>query len=133
MFPFDSTIFVGILIVLTLAAYALILKKLAPRPIQTKLPLLGPEKNSKSKLKSKIVKKRVEKLGEKRVEKLGEKRVEKLRERIVSKPVVFEKPESLCSQYFGYLRTLPKNTSIPDECLGCSQIVDCLTFVDVTE
>jgi len=32
-----------------------------------------------------------------------------------------------CSHYFGYVRTLPKNTPIPDECLWCPSIVDCLT------
>jgi len=38
-------------------------------------------------------------------------------------------PESLkkCSHFFGYVRTLPKNTPIPDECLWCPSIVDCLT------
>ncbi len=32
-----------------------------------------------------------------------------------------------CSHFFGYVRTLPKNTAIPDECLWCPSIVDCLT------
>lgn len=32
-----------------------------------------------------------------------------------------------CSHFFGYVRTLPKNTPIPDECLWCPSIVDCLT------
>ena len=31
-----------------------------------------------------------------------------------------------CSHYFGYVKTRPKNTSIPDECLWCPWIVDCL-------
>jgi len=31
-----------------------------------------------------------------------------------------------CLHEFGYLRTLPKNTPIPDECFGCSKIVECL-------
>jgi hypothetical protein len=30
-----------------------------------------------------------------------------------------------CSHYFGYLRTLPRNASIPDECFGCNRIVEC--------
>jgi len=53
-----------------------------------------------------------------------------------SKP--YEKPEepvgkkpfqvsSDCPHFFGYVRRLPKNTPIPDECLGCSRIVECLT------
>jgi len=31
-----------------------------------------------------------------------------------------------CLHQFGYLRTLPKNTPIPDECFGCTKIVECL-------
>jgi len=32
-----------------------------------------------------------------------------------------------CAHKFGYLKNLPKNTPIPDECFGCPRIVDCLT------
>jgi hypothetical protein len=31
-----------------------------------------------------------------------------------------------CIHHFGYLRTFPKNSPIPDECFGCERIVDCL-------
>jgi hypothetical protein len=31
-----------------------------------------------------------------------------------------------CIHFYGYLHSLPKNTPIPDECFGCSKIVDCL-------
>lgn len=31
-----------------------------------------------------------------------------------------------CPHKFEYLRTLPKNTPIPDECFGCSKILECL-------
>ncbi len=31
-----------------------------------------------------------------------------------------------CPHYFGYLRKLPRNVPIPDECLGCLRIVECL-------
>jgi len=31
-----------------------------------------------------------------------------------------------CLHHFGYLRTLPKNAPIPDECFGCQKIVECL-------
>jgi len=31
-----------------------------------------------------------------------------------------------CPHYFGYLKKLPKNLPIPDECLGCLRIVECL-------
>ena len=38
---------------------------------------------------------------------------------------VQERPSG-CRHFFGYLRNMPKNTLIPDECLGCSKIVECL-------
>ena len=31
-----------------------------------------------------------------------------------------------CPHEFGHLRNLPKNAPIPDECFGCSQILECL-------
>ena len=31
-----------------------------------------------------------------------------------------------CSYYFGFLGELPKNTGIPDACLGCLKIMECL-------
>jgi len=36
-----------------------------------------------------------------------------------------ERPSG-CQHFFGYLRNMPKNTLIPDECLGCSKMVECL-------
>ncbi len=32
-----------------------------------------------------------------------------------------------CPHFFGYVKKLPKNTPIPDDCLGCPWIVECLT------
>lgn len=37
------------------------------------------------------------------------------------------KSRRTCSHFLGYLRTLPKNVPIPDECFGCLQLVDCVT------
>lgn len=34
-------------------------------------------------------------------------------------------PASVCRYQLGYLRTLPKNAPIPDECLGCSRVIEC--------
>jgi hypothetical protein len=31
-----------------------------------------------------------------------------------------------CVHHFGYLRNLPKNTPVPDECFGCPKILRCL-------
>ena len=42
------------------------------------------------------------------------------------------RPSNLhCVHHFGYLRILPKNTSIPTECLGCRQVVECMTTLKV--
>jgi hypothetical protein len=38
-----------------------------------------------------------------------------------------------CSHFFGYVKTLPKNTPIPDECLWCPSIVDCLSHKQEVE
>lgn len=35
------------------------------------------------------------------------------------------KPAS-CIHYAGYLKNRPKNTSVPDECLTCSEMIDCM-------
>ncbi|MDH7564049.1 MAG: hypothetical protein QHH24_04080 [Candidatus Bathyarchaeota archaeon] len=39
-----------------------------------------------------------------------------------------EKPreEAGCSHFVGYLNRRPKNMPIPDECLTCSKMVECL-------
>jgi len=31
-----------------------------------------------------------------------------------------------CVHYLGYLKSRPKNTSIPEECLTCSKMIDCM-------
>ena len=31
-----------------------------------------------------------------------------------------------CLHHFGYLKSLPKNTPVPDECFGCPQVMECL-------
>lgn len=43
--------------------------------------------------------------------------------KIPESPKIETPPE--CKYQFGYLRTLPKDASIPDECLGCHKIVEC--------
>jgi hypothetical protein len=37
-----------------------------------------------------------------------------------------------CSHFFGYLRKIPKNTAIPDECFSCPKMVECLSY-DISE
>jgi len=36
-----------------------------------------------------------------------------------------KEPEPRCKNQFGYLRTLPMEASIPDECLSCDKIIEC--------
>lgn len=38
---------------------------------------------------------------------------------------------SHCLHHFCYLRTLPKNTPIPSECLGCPRVVECMTTLNI--
>ena len=33
-----------------------------------------------------------------------------------------------CSHFFGYLRKVPKNVAMPDECFGCPKMVECLYY-----
>jgi hypothetical protein len=37
-----------------------------------------------------------------------------------------------CSHFLGYLRKIPKNTTIPDQCFSCHQMVECLSY-DISE
>jgi hypothetical protein len=54
-------------------------------------------------------------------------------------PKIYEDKKQLpgnsrnCSHYFGYVKTLPKSTPIPDECMWCPQIVKCLTGTEKIE
>jgi hypothetical protein len=31
-----------------------------------------------------------------------------------------------CAHHLGYLKSRPKNTSIPEECLTCSKMIECM-------
>jgi hypothetical protein len=47
-----------------------------------------------------------------------------IHERIAQESWKTETPQE-CRYKFGYLRTLPKDASIPDECLSCDKIIEC--------
>jgi len=38
-----------------------------------------------------------------------------------------------CTHFFGYVKRLPKNAQIPDECMWCPQLVKCLTGDEMIE
>jgi len=33
-----------------------------------------------------------------------------------------------CTHYLGYLKRRPKNTPIPEECLTCAKMIDCVSY-----
>lgn len=37
-----------------------------------------------------------------------------------------ENNQTICLHYFGYLSKLPKKSSIPEDCLICSRVVECI-------
>jgi len=43
--------------------------------------------------------------------------------------VTFLRKQSKCSHHFGYLASLPKNVPIPQECLICLKVADCMMTV----
>ena len=40
--------------------------------------------------------------------------------------VTFLRKQNKCSHHFGYLASLPKNVPIPQECLICLKVADCM-------
>lgn len=49
-------------------------------------------------------------------------------EKEITKPTPKPQTDSAkCTYSFGYLRKLDKGASIPDECLGCSRVMECST------
>lgn len=101
----DSIILISVLIFAAVFLYILTLKKLTPKSIPADNT---PEQHSK-KNNLKSIKK-------------SENSSKELSEAMQSKQTISD-----CSHHFGYLGTLPKNTPLPDECLGCPKIIKCLT------
>ena len=104
MSPFDYILLTGILIVTMISVYILILKKLRPKSIRVNKITTDDSKVSAPKTRKKDM--------------IVEKKTPETKQSKKSRPI--------CLHSFGYLRTLPKNASLPDECLGCSQIIECL-------
>ncbi|MGD8565908.1 MAG: hypothetical protein PVF96_06135 [Candidatus Bathyarchaeota archaeon] len=123
----NSTLLIGIIIVAAIPVYILILRKLKPGAA-----LMGETiEKSPDKQKPKKGEKEQEKEQEKEKEKEQEK--EKTGWKIIRSKKPEKKPSSVCLHYFGYLNTVPKNTSLPDNCLGCSRIMQCLAKTDEEE
>jgi len=47
---------------------------------------------------------------------------------IARKKMESDSEETRCEHFLGYLRKRPKNTPIPDDCLTCSRMIECLTY-----
>jgi hypothetical protein len=107
MFLNEFDVLFCLLIASAISAYVLVLKRLRQKPIPMKKIVA---QNSKKHDYPKITK--------------NSKKVDKATPETMQQ----RKPQTTCSHHFGYLSTLPKNSSLPNECLGCTKIVECLTF-----
>jgi len=103
MLPLDSTLLIGILIATAVGAYALILRRLRRKPLLPSSEISEPAtKNQKPKIGS---------------TKRARRKTSKAKSR---------KQQSTCTDRIQYLMTLPENATVPDECLECPDVVDCL-------
>jgi len=104
MFQLDSIGGLVVLVIAALFAYVFILRKLGPPNIVHPKP---------------ITKETTNKTNDKN-----------MKERKNSHKTTQENPSSKtqlsCMHEFGHLGSLPRNSKIPDECLGCSRIMKCL-------
>jgi len=50
----------------------------------------------------------------------------KIKEEPKIKPPEKEKGSSRCTEHLGYLASLPEDKPIPQECLTCSKVLDCV-------
>lgn len=48
----------------------------------------------------------------------------------VEMPREKEKSPPNCLHYIGYLRFIPRNKSIPDECLTCQKVIECSKHIE---
>jgi len=109
MLPVDPNLLITILIFAIIPVYVLILKKL----------------RSESTLAKNVAKKDSNTQDPKNMKK------DKSTGKEIPKTAQAKQSGSACSHHFGYLRTLPKNAPLPDECLGCLNIIECLTHARI--
>jgi len=46
--------------------------------------------------------------------------------KLIEYPRVFDSPAK-CVHYFGFLNTISRNAAIPDDCLVCPKVLQCIT------
>jgi len=110
MLSLDANVLIGVLIFVAMVVYILVLRKLRPESGALRHVSRQETKEPDSKKMKK--------------ENIPEKE---------NSANVHSKSGSTCPHHFGYLRTLPKNSSLPDECLGCPKLVSCLTKVSTNK
>jgi len=131
MFPFGWSLFntgLTITIVVLLVLYLIVLIKLKPPTEGSRIPKTDLSKQGGSEGSSTEGRSKLRVYNETR-----EGSVERP-EPLSPLPIEAEKTEfpeetrnSGCPHYFGYLREHPKNTPIPNECLTCVKIMECLS------
>jgi hypothetical protein len=104
MFTDEPFFLTSVVIIAMIPLYILILKRLRPSPTLTKTITV----NNTNKVSLKTRKKGI--VSQKKPAKNGLPR----------------KLEHSCNHDFGYLQTIPKKAAIPNECLSCPKIVECL-------
>jgi hypothetical protein len=54
---------------------------------------------------------------------------EEAEEEEAEEPEVMEvKEKVVCAHHLGYLKRRPKNSPIPEECLTCTKMIDCMSY-----
>lgn len=104
MLPLDYILLIGILIVTAIGAYALILRRLKLKPLQPSSEIPKPATENQKPQTERRTKKRRKKTSKTKT----------------------AKQQSECTSRIQYLMTLPETATVPDECLECSDALECL-------
>lgn len=156
MFPFELSLVnialtAGISVMILL--YAIFIVKLKPQKETEITSNVNFEKKRKNKRRSKEIERPIKVIKTKRIameastppakiESVPEQSVESVQRELSLESELTQKKKEIdekrafllfgkrdfegCSHKFGYLKNLPKNTPIPNECFGCPQILECL-------
>jgi hypothetical protein len=112
MFPYDAIIYIPfVVITLTLTLYFTLIMRLKPST-ETKLQTYMEKATKKTRSKKKQITTKPTRSVES-----------------AESPAENKTGERECSHYLGYLATLPKGTSFPEECFGCRKVIQCLRIV----
>ena len=126
MFTDDPYLLTGVLLVAMIPLYILIIKKLRPTQPRARTTNVNHIKNAYDNNPYNNANNHANNNTNNHNLRLKKKKNIAL-EKKPTRSVQVENPEHVCYHDFGYLRTIPKNASIPNDCLGCPKIVECLT------